>query len=153
MPDPSAEGDSRHHSDPQPISVTGSTDPGQLTEEPSSVTELFLIAHKVRSEPAFDIAQRSQIGDEEGWIIPTSGHRAYPYWWILLENIDDRHELRLDRTQQDCDAQWALEGPPPMPTDLPDHYACNDRPLATQIKINLQALGLVRPKPKIERRL
>ena len=68
--------------DPQPISVTESTDPigGAAAGRPSGErSELYLIAHRVRGEPAFDIAQRSQIGDEEGWIIPTSGHRAYPY--------------------------------------------------------------------------
>ena len=32
-----------------------------------------LILHKVRGEPAFDVAESLQIGDEEGWIIPTSG--------------------------------------------------------------------------------
>jgi len=40
--------------------------------------ELYLILHKVRGEPAFDIAQKIMIGEKEGWIIPTSGHRAYP---------------------------------------------------------------------------
>ena len=42
------------------------------------MSDLYLILHKVRGEPAFDIATRLQIADEEGWIIPTSGHRAYP---------------------------------------------------------------------------
>jgi len=46
-----------------------------------------LILHKVRGEPAFDIAEKLMIGDEEGWIIPTSGHRAYPYWNIPLGEI------------------------------------------------------------------
>jgi hypothetical protein len=46
--------------------------------------ELYLIAHKVRSELAFDIAQRVVIGDEDVWFIPTSGHRAYPLRWQPL---------------------------------------------------------------------
>jgi hypothetical protein len=54
--------------------------------------ELYLIAHKVRSELAFDIAQRVVIGDEDVWFIPTSGHRAYPLrWQPLTEN--PRREL------------------------------------------------------------
>ena len=44
------------------------------------MSDLYLILHKVRGEPAFDIAQKLIIGDEEGWIVPTSGHRAYPYY-------------------------------------------------------------------------
>ena len=51
--------------------------------------ELYLILHKVRGEPAFDIASRLDIGSAGGWIVPTSGHRAYPYrWW----NLDDLAE-------------------------------------------------------------
>lgn len=81
-------------------------------------TDLYLIAHKVRGEPAFDIAERIQIGAEEGWIIPTSGHRAYPYGWTRLDAL-----YELD-----------LEGPEPFlqpsrticPPDLRDHYAAND---------------------------
>lgn len=61
----------------------------------------YIIAHKVRGQPALDIAERIRIGDEEGWIIPTSGHRAYPYWWEPVGHI-----------------RWL----PDMPEDLPDHY-------------------------------
>lgn len=63
-----------------------------MNEEP------YLILHKVRSKPAFDIAIRMcgedlpcqpncglfdgevcMAREEDWWIIPTSGHRAYPY--------------------------------------------------------------------------
>ena len=39
---------------------------------------LRAIVHKVRREPAVDVAQRVVIGDEDVWFIPTSGHRAAP---------------------------------------------------------------------------
>src|SRR6185437_4927349 len=75
--------------------------------------EPFLIAHLVRGEPAFDIATQiicpecSTINPATGrhaapegcdecdhtgywWIIPTSGHRAYPYWYQLLGAFRDR---------------------------------------------------------------
>lgn len=68
------------------------------------LSELYLIAHKVRGEAAFDVAQKLQIGDEEGWIIPTSGHRAYPYWYQSLEAVFSYHFV------------------PPLPPDLRDHY-------------------------------
>jgi hypothetical protein len=82
------------------------------TASPWSVTERYLIAHKVRGEPAFDIA--INIGDEEGgdlWIIPTSGHRAYPYWYKSLSEVT----TNLHFTDI-----------PPLPLALPDHYQCND---------------------------
>lgn len=56
------------------------------------MSDLYLIAHKVRGEPAFDVAERMECPectaqgctecDQLGywWIIPTSGHRAYPFW-------------------------------------------------------------------------
>lgn len=57
----------------------------------SGVT-LFLIAHKVRGLPAFDIAERcEEMGTPSDpgpwWIIPTSGRRAYPGWALPLESI------------------------------------------------------------------
>jgi len=48
---------------------------------------LYLIAHKVRGEVALDIALPLQIGQEMGWIIPTSGHRAYPWWTYPLNDL------------------------------------------------------------------
>jgi len=73
------------------------------------MNELYLILHKVRGEPAFDIAQKIEIGEEEGWIIPTSGHRAYPYqYWQLLGDYEDG----LVQPEKCSD----------MPPDLPDHY-------------------------------
>jgi hypothetical protein len=77
------------------------------------MNELYLILHKVRGEPAYDIAHRLQIGDEQGWIIPTSGHRAHPYWWRALTH------LRLTSApEQETVLDLAL----PMPNDWPDHY-------------------------------
>ena len=90
------------------------------------MTELFLIAHKVRGEPAFDVAARMDcpLCKGEGgyihdygadtceecnangywWIIPTSGHRAYPYNWAYYE---------FESLLPPCDG---------MPSNLPDHY-------------------------------
>lgn len=79
---------------------------------------LYLIAHKVRGEPAFDIATREEVEGEEHWIIPTSGHRAYPYWWIEFD------ELRFE-TQGTADtyiSQPVNRVVPEIPLDLRDHY-------------------------------
>ncbi len=80
--------------------------------------ELYLILHRVRGEPAFDIASRLDIGSAGGWIVPTSGHRAYPYRWWPLEDLSDISDINnagyherpasLDHT---------------IPSDWPDHYA------------------------------
>jgi len=79
----------------------------------------YLILHKVRGEPAFDIADKLQIGDEEGWIIPTSGHRAYPYWSCDLAkfgcNEADESPVRV------YNDPYAIETDP-IPDDWPDHY-------------------------------
>lgn len=71
--------------------------------------DLYLIAHKVRGEPAFDVAIKLQIGSEEGWIIPTSGHRAYPFWQTQIDDL-------------------LFEDMPEMPPDLPDHYHAERNP-------------------------
>lgn len=65
---------------------------------------LYLIAHKVRGEPAYDVAEPIDMADGRWWIIPTSGHRAYPFW----------------HTPLDLDSEaWQI---PQMPAELRDHY-------------------------------
>lgn len=114
------------------------------------MSELFLIAHKVRGEATFDIAERMQCPHcSEGcvecdalgywWIIGTSGHRAYPYW---------NHEL-------DDLSPEAMKGGfaailPKMPPNWPDHYKHGPVP-----KINIKALfSATQPaKQHIARRL
>lgn len=81
--------------------------------------EPFLILHKVRGEAAFDIAIRFQIGSEEGWIIPTSGHRAYPHWHMKLDDLYSSPDAGTLCIRE-------LIGTDEVPSDLPDHYAAND---------------------------
>jgi hypothetical protein len=83
--------------------------------------ELYLILHKVRGEPAFDIAQKIMIGDEEGWIIPTSGHRAYPHQIWKLLNLRN-HVFGEVREIAICD----------IPNDWPDHYSAKRDTLPNQ---------------------
>lgn len=117
---------------------------GQQAKEPK-VAEPYLILHKVRGEPAFDIAVQIQIGDEEGWIIPTSGHRAYPMARWQLEDLADISDYPHERPIQ-----------VKVTTDLatwPDHYHCNnphDPPKPTIVNNLLQRLGLVQ---KVNRRI
>ena len=101
--------------------------------------QLYLIAHKVRGEPAFDIAHQLQIGEEVGWIVPTSGHRAYPYYeWPLNELWADRKYIPI---LPDC------------PPDWPDHYETHADKGQGKIKDLFSALGFARPTPTINRRL
>lgn len=109
------------------------------------MTEPYLILHKVRGAPAFDIAIQIQIGDEEGWIIPTSGHRAYPYYNVSL------NDLRLDPIEY---GYFKSIGSiiPRMPDDYePDHYSCNSKPAQRPTLFTglLEQLGMVK---KVERR-
>jgi hypothetical protein len=132
------------------------------------MTDLYLIAHKVRGEPAFDIARRACASppcqpncgrwkaghcadhDEEVWIIPTSGHRAYPYFYVELS------KLKMYFHSQD--GQWTdrfdlFLGK--MPTDLEDHYTIRADPSTPRPAPSglLALLGLGKPKPTIARRL
>jgi hypothetical protein len=79
--------------------------------------ELYLILHRVRGEPAFDIAARLDIGSAGGWIIPTSGHRAYPYRWWTLEDLADISDINRDGSH---DRPASLDHT--LPLDWPDHY-------------------------------
>lgn len=98
------------------------------------LTDLYLIAHKVRGEPAFDIAERmpcpecAATGCDEceslgyWWIIPTSGHRAYPYMnWLVSELW-----LTDDYGDTTCNPYLST-----MPVGLPDHYPSTTTPTFT----------------------
>jgi hypothetical protein len=89
-----------------------------------------LILHKVRGEPAFDVAEEIE---PDMWIIPTSGHRAYPYVkWSLSELVPpgaiDRENLRYA-----------------IPPDWPDHYQVTKAPVQ-EINIGQLISGLVKFK-------
>jgi len=103
------------------------------------LTDLYLIAHKVRGEPAFDIAIILDVLDEDGdpiWIIPTSGHRAYPAEiWPLYDYFPSYR-------------QWDQSDV----ANLPDHYACNDRPIRGAPSL-LDRLNLKPNLPPIVRRI
>lgn len=78
--------------------------------------EQYLILHKVRGEPAFDIAEPALIGTEQGWIISTSGWRAYPYWSQPLN-------LLIDWAMADIHGRK----PPEMPDDCPEHFGLSQQ--------------------------
>lgn len=135
------------------------------------VTDLYLIAHKVRSEAAFDIACQIQCPECQGgsiihsvnnytngtdtviscqecdgegywWIIPTSGHRAYPYWSKPLSDA----KFNCDSTCLTYEGfAWEdVTDVGQMPPDLPDHYTT--RAAGPTPKRNLLAeLGLSKP--------
>ena len=134
------------------------------------MTDLYLIAHKVRSEPAFDIAERMACPecsrqvpdlispevvytatkmdgcadcDDEGfwWIVSTSGHRAYPYASIELSLLGITTASGLSINEAIGE----------MPPSLPDHYPTRQaKPEKSSGKSLLAALGLL---PKVHRRL
>ena len=117
-----------------------------------------LILHKVRGEPAFDVASKLRCPICEGarqgldygqdyagncnscddgywWIIPTSGHRAYPYWYAPLTEFQTH--LLADATL--------------IPSDLPDHYQCES---GEAPKASFNILSIISPMmTKFKRRL
>jgi hypothetical protein len=113
--------------------------------------DLYLIAHKVRGEPAFDVAIQipcPECDNDPGctecdglgywWIIPTSGHRAYPYWSNAIHH--------------DTGTLWINQGSMvgvnfdigEMPPSLPDHYTVRADPKAPKRSL-LAELGLAKP--------
>lgn len=125
------------------------------------MTELYLIAHKVRGEATFDIGQHLEckvcqgIGghdprknDYEGppchacegegfwWIIPTSGHRAYPFWSAPLKELV---HLLHDGGNDDIEYRHIGLDFVEMPDNWPDHYSVNDQVLKRRkdLEINL----------------
>jgi hypothetical protein len=110
------------------------------------MSEPFLILHKVHGAPAFDIAERN---DDMGtpsdpgpwWIIPTSGHRAYPVWWL---------ELSYFAVTEAIIHTSGLLPPFTIADDIPDHYAASASRsrLATAAGDLLSILGLGRAKPQ-----
>jgi len=91
------------------------------------IPQLYLIAHKVRGQPAFDIAIQMMMEDGPWWIIPTSGHRAYPYAWRKL------HDWEVDAA---------------MPASLPDHYPTPSRSERPQARADRTSGQL--PTPRLE---
>ena len=91
-----------------------------------------LILHKVRGEPAFDIASQIEVDGETWWIIPTSGHRAYPVEAWPMEELKP----------------FLMEGYgkiPDVPNDWPDHFQVRKE---QKIELNIGQLisGLVKFK-------
>lgn len=124
--------------------------------------ELYLIAHKVRGSAAFDIAIQMEMDGEVWWIIPTSGHRAYPYWHVRLD-MDDDFPNKIYMSSNKGPGDIRLEYPN-MPEDWPDHYPQTSTPKSPNEtrasgRSLLQSLGLAtdRPHPsltgKLERRI
>lgn len=126
------------------------------------MADLFLIAHKVRGEPAFDIASQMQCpmcqglglrdcdevmcdcGECDGlgywWIIPTSGHRAFPWWNLALAITDLDEGMQLVMDHNPTKLTWTIFA---MPPSLPDHYISRAAPKVSLI----EALGLNQPTP------
>lgn len=119
------------------------------------MNEPFLIAHKVRGQPAFDIAIRIPCPEctdpeygTEGcvecnhlcfwWIIPTSGHRAYPYWYTMI--VDNVSTFFINDEGHNT-VEWFY---PKMPPDHPDHYQPTSAPRKAPSSL-LKTLGLGQP--------
>lgn len=111
----------------------------------------FLILHKVRGEPAFDIAIRcDDMGTESDpgpwWIIPTSGHRAYPYRHWQLEDLADTSDINANGYNEH---PWTHDK---VPDDWPDHYSPDRGQPAPQGELLALLSGLIGHGPALPRR-
>lgn len=122
----------------------------------------YLIAHKVRGLPAFDIAIRCDdmgtLSDPSPWwIIPTFGHRAYPYWYQSLSSMIFNLEYSPDGTYEVPDEDILAQ----CPQDTPDFYSSDidadiirnlTDPEAKAAVSLLESLGLLKLKEPLKRR-
>lgn len=121
------------------------------------MSEPYLIAHVVSGSPAFDIAIRcDDMGTESDpapwWIIPTSGHRAYPYWFYSFNDIYKGTSITGD-TGGWWKGNRILDDISPPPADWPDHYSTLPAPKGQGLLSNLaEALGFALKPIKIRRR-
>lgn len=146
---------------------------------PSSMTNSpFLIAHLVRGQPAFDIAEQIECPickgdydidrDEESmcvdcddtgywWIIPTSGHRAYPFWNKELPATMEQYEDKFWEVRcGDLNGEYASYDRIESIVGWPDHYAINNRALRSAPTSSLAdrlGLNLRQPSAPIRRRV
>lgn len=127
------------------------------------MTDPFLILHKVRGAPAFDIATQIECAscnshdnlvdtcvecDGLGywWIIPTSGHRAHPWWNIkLADMIFDMDYMKM---AYDYNGWKDVSDAPPMPEGWPDHYPSKAAPSIDMSSV----LSALVPKVEVDRR-
>lgn len=84
--------------------------------------ESFLIAHKVRGQPAFDVAIKMTIGEEQWWVLPTTGHRAYPFGYLPLSCLFHKDEEYPDGGV----APVLTPSMTTAPSDLRDFYSAHD---------------------------
>lgn len=118
-----------------------------LGAEGKVMSEPYLILHRVRGEPAFDIAERWSFDGEEGWIIPTSGHRAYPVANWPMSDIQSPYNPSWSLLEES--KRFTYEA-------VRDHYSSNDRPIReATYNVSARAAGLLAKLglvSKVERR-
>lgn len=115
------------------------------------MSEPFLILHKVRGAPAFDIAILAEdMGTETDpgpwWIISTSGHRAHPIMFWKFDNLH-MNEVKKDMGPIEWHPGW---------DSLPDHcqYDLDRTPTSPIVSTDVaSALAkLIKPAAPLVRR-
>lgn len=103
---------------------------------------------RVRSNPICDWETPDENcvgcnGEGYRWIMPTNGHKVYPYW-----------HSKLDDCLVECAGEYesiiyGVPVPPPNQRDYEQYYESIRRDIVP----DLRSLGLTRPQPKIARRI
>jgi len=100
----------------------------------------YLILHKVDGKPAFDVAHQLE-GDEEMWIVTTTGHRAYPAAKVALDDLVCEAMLEFMSMQ--------------LPDNWPEHFQQAERAVAKKgTGLNLMDfIKMPQPVIKLRRRI
>lgn len=121
------------------------------------MSELYLILHKVRGKPAFDIAELCEemgtdIDPGPWWIIPTSGHRAYPFRQWRLDDLADESDINNYGYHP---VPWFKQDE--LPDDWPDHcqYDLDRTPPSPIVNGDVASAlaNLIKPKEPMKRRM
>ena len=104
----------------------------------------YLILHKVRGEPAFDIGHKLS---DDMWIVSTSGHTAYPVKYWDLEDIADVSDINTFGFHSRPIAELGV----PISASWPDHFQQISKPTAPRRTV-VDILSLITMKTTVKAR-
>lgn len=104
------------------------------------MTDSFLILHRVRDAPAYDIAHRMRCPECAGdgclecadlgywWITSTYGHRAYPSFWGRISALNLDWDISISHLPDHFNSRTSKPAPVDLSKLLPLGPSLSRRP-------------------------